>query len=115
MGIVLSPSGRAGSSVFYQVVTVSGSVSTETCFFRSHREAEEKNKAHLLPWIPKKANVSAWCRLLPPFVFEHSKGSGMRAVATVVFCGTTASWHLSFCLRILINCLLSNSEYGLPV
>jgi len=47
MGTVLNPSGRARSAVFYGYNGYNGWKShfyTETCFFRSYRGAEERNK-----------------------------------------------------------------------
>lgn len=86
----------------------------ETHFFRSYRGAKERNKGHFPLWITQEGYVSAWNGLLPPFAFEHSKGSGMRVKATDVSCGSMNLCHLSFSLQTPITCLLSNSEHGLP-
>jgi len=57
MGTVLNPSGRARSSVFYGYNGYNGWKShfyTETCFFRSYRGAEERNKWHFPPWLTEE-------------------------------------------------------------
>lgn len=86
----------------------------ETHFFRSCRGAKERNKGHFPLWKTQEGYVPAWHGLLPPFASEHSKGSGMRAKATDVSCGSMNLCHLSFSLQTLIKYLLRNSEYGLP-
>lgn len=86
----------------------------ETYSFRSYRGAKERNKGHFPLWITQEGYVLAWHGLLPPFAFEHSKGNGMRAKATDVFCGSMTLCHLSFSLQTLIKCLLSNSKYSIP-